>query len=303
MPRGSDLLAGGLDVVVVEGCRVVVLGGDEVTRVLEEVGGGGRDALEGVSPEHAQRGLYPELVLLARAGDHEVDVERILDDVSDLLDDEEHPADDGHHRDHLPLERVDEDEGEREAPHREEAGGVAGVGGGDRRLDDALARSHDVAELRQAALSHGALRDQRSLHHAGLERVEVLARISALPPPGKLLDVGVALAKDGGHHLDEGERPVARLPQEVDVRVSEAPRDGRKLRLGQQRRAVDRLEALEMLEEDGGEDGEARQEVLPLVSGKVDVRNASDVAGVVHQRSPQLASLPETVISSVRAEH
>eukprot|EP00961_Rhodomonas_salina_P063402 851925-Rhodomonas_salina.1 len=44
--------------------------------------------------------------------------------------------------------RVDEDEGEREAPHREEAGGVAGVGGGDRRLDDALARSHLESERR-----------------------------------------------------------------------------------------------------------------------------------------------------------
>eukprot|EP00287_Rhodomonas_sp_CCMP768_P007519 CAMPEP_0196718876 /NCGR_PEP_ID=MMETSP1091-20130531/1948_1 /TAXON_ID=302021 /ORGANISM="Rhodomonas sp., Strain CCMP768" /LENGTH=327 /DNA_ID=CAMNT_0042059631 /DNA_START=81 /DNA_END=1064 /DNA_ORIENTATION=+ len=294
---------GGLDVEVVELGGVDVLVRDEVARVLEELWLCVGDALERVSAEHAQRRLYPELVLLAGARDHEVDVERVLDDVSDLLDDEEHPAHGGDHRDHLPLQGVHEDERQREAPHGQEARGVARVRRRDRRLHDPLARPHDVAELGEAALGDSPLRDQSRLHHPRLKRSQVLPGLPPLPPARQLRDVRVALAEDGSHHLDESEGPVPRLPEQFDVGVAEAACDGSQLRLGQQRRAVDRLKTLKVLEQDRREARQARDEVVPLESGEVAVSNARHVTDVVHKSSPKLARLPETVIGTVRPEH
>ena len=65
--------------------------------------------------------LDDQNVLLPAVGQVHVDVERILDHVTNLLDHEKRPADKGHGRNHDPLKAVHEDEGESEAPHGQEA--------------------------------------------------------------------------------------------------------------------------------------------------------------------------------------
>eukprot|EP00961_Rhodomonas_salina_P096584 1299216-Rhodomonas_salina.1 len=78
-------LGRGLDPVVVELVGVVLLVGQEVAAVLEQTLVVGRDALEHISSQHAQRCLDPQLVLLPHTNTQQTLSEPVIAHCSRVL--------------------------------------------------------------------------------------------------------------------------------------------------------------------------------------------------------------------------
>jgi hypothetical protein len=122
-----------------------------IAREGSQPGGGPRVPVKGIFAEIILRALDDEDVdccttLAICVAQVHVDIEGILDHVTQLFDNEQTPADEAHYRDHDPLQAVHQDEGEGEAPHGQETRQVARVKRWNVGADDTLWRKFSKSQ-------------------------------------------------------------------------------------------------------------------------------------------------------------
>jgi len=117
--------------------------------------------------------------------------------------------------------------------------------------------------------------------------------------------VSESLGHDRAHHLGDGEGAVASLPEERHVVVAQEAFNGIALLLREEatRRAFGVFGALQVLQEERREHRHQREVVVAIQARKEGVAEASQLAGHVHEFTPQLAAFPEAVVRAVGAEH
>mmetsp|Transcript_34869 Transcript_34869/g.76199 ORF Transcript_34869/g.76199 Transcript_34869/m.76199 type:complete len:452 (-) Transcript_34869:108-1463(-) len=199
------------------------------------------------------------------AGEHG---EGLLDLHADVLDAHQRQAHEHLRRDGQQPALVVQRDGQQQQPREQEAGGVAGVGEGDGRLEDALALAQHVVEEGDVLVHLRRLDgvEVRLAHDAGDDAQNVVGDVHVGQRRLQLLRL-----EDGG----EGLLHVLRVGAEVHLqRVRERHRVAHQLRL---------------------------QAVVLLVEPREAL--AHEVARPVEQASPNLASLPPAVVGRVGTEH
>mmetsp|Transcript_753 Transcript_753/g.1203 ORF Transcript_753/g.1203 Transcript_753/m.1203 type:complete len:225 (+) Transcript_753:249-923(+) len=223
-----------------------------------------------------------------------MDVEWILDHVTHLLNDKEHPADDRHRRDHLPAQAGDEDEGKGEAPDAEEATGMTTVLPRHCRPDNPLAHSHDVRKVSHTKLEERTLRHDVGLASGDLNGSHLLLGLSV--PLGHVVGIGIIALDNSTHHLDQAERPVPSLPEDFHVGLGKHVGEGRLLEVTEEGLPVSSVQSLKVLKQKGWEDRHQGQVVLPLRSGEGSVTHPRGLTDLVDEVTPDLTGLPETIV-------
>ena len=117
--------------------------------------------------------------------------------------------------------------------------------------------------------------------------------------------VSEALGHDSAHHLGDGKRAVAGLPQELHVVVAQEALNGVALLLREEAagRPLGVFGALQMLQEERREHGHQGEVVVAVQTSEESVAEAGQLARHVHELAPQLAAFPEAVVGAVGAEH